>query len=116
MSIQHILAQIYFFFLFVVNRVGCIYANGGKLKLQCNNLQRIQVVTATVGQSSQACRNESRCCPSVDDYSVLEPTLDVKYLKDICDGQQTCDVRVGQLTERYTTDYESVNYIVEMIP
>ena len=80
------------------------------MKLQCNNSERIQVVNATIGQSSQACRNKRRCCPSVDDYRYQESTQVVKYLKDRCDGQQTCDVWVRQLSE-IDTDYESVNYI-----
>ena len=115
-SIQCILSQIHFFFLFVVNRVGCIYTNGGNLTLQCNNSQRIQVVNATMGQSSLKCYNEGRCCPSVDDYHrYQESTESVKYLKDRCDGRQTCVVLVGQLRE-VDTDYELVNYICRNDP
>ena len=85
--------------------------------MQCNNSQLIEVVNATQGQSSQACRNKRRCCPSVDDYRGQESTQSVKYLKDRCDGQQTCDVTVRYLTGRYTmTDYESVNYICRNDP
>ena len=83
------------------------------MKLQCNNSQLIEVVSATVGQSSQKCFDEWRCCPSVDDYRGQESTESVKYLKDRCDGRQTCDVRVRQ--RRYT-DYESVNYICRNDP
>ena len=111
-----VIANIAFsFFLFVVNIFGCVYTNGGKLKLQCNNSQSIQVVNATAGQSSQVCRNERRCCPSVDDYRVQESTQTVKYLKYRCDRRQTCDVQVRQWTRRYT-DYESVNYICKNDP
>ena len=111
-----VIANIAFsFFLFVVNRVGCIYTNGAMMKLQCNNSQHIQVVNATIGQSSEACHNNRRCCSSVDDYRYQESTQDVKYLKDRCDGRQTCNVWVRQLSE-IDTDYESVNYICRNDP
>ena len=81
------------------------------MKLECNNLQLIEVVSAIMGQSSRKCYKARRCCPSVDDYHrYQESTQDVQYLKDRCDGQQTCDVLVQQLKE-VDTDYESVNYI-----
>ena len=86
------------------------------MTLQCNNSQRIQVVNATVGQTSLECYKERRCCPSVDDYRFQESTQDVKYLKDRCDGKQTCDVTVRQLIIKYTTEYESVNYICRNDP
>ena len=109
-----VIANIAFsFFLFVVNRFGCVYTNGGNLMLQCNNSQRIQVVNATVGQSSQVCRDESRCCPSADDYQIFQKST--QYLKYRCDRRQTCDVTVRRLTGRYT-DYVSVNYICKHDP
>ena len=81
------------------------------MTLQCYNSQRIQVVNVIVGQSSKACRKWKRCCPSSHNYHrYQESTESVKYLKDMCDGQQTCDVRVRQL-RKIDTDYEYVNYI-----
>ena len=49
------------------------------------------------------------------DYRVQESIQSVKYLKDRCDGWQTCDVTVRQLKE-IDIDYESVNYICRNDP
>ena len=98
---------VFFFCLFPVNTVGCIYTNGGSFSLQCGNSQRIHVVDASVGWSPQWCRNSNRCCPSENGKSDSESN-GVKSLQDRCDGQQRCDLVV---VEWDGIDYESINYI-----
>ena len=94
-------------FLFPVNTVGCRYTNKGIISLECGNSQGIQVVDATVGWSSQKCRGRGTCCPSETDRRVTED-IGVKYLQNICDGRQKCDIKVITWEE---SDYESINYI-----
>ena len=86
------------------------------MTLQCNNSQRIQVITVIDGLSSEECRNQSRCCPSTFIYSGQETTYSKKYLKDKCDGEQRCDIRMETFTYDYTTDYASVDYLCRNDP
>ena len=70
------------------------------------------MVSVTLGRSATECRLDGRCCPASNDNAITGQPYKVQELKDACDGRQTCDVQLSQVTFRSgTSDYEIVSYI-----
>ena len=99
-------------FLFAAYSWGCVY-NSNSLNITCQQHQHIYILKSGLHRSNTSCRTKGTCCPKSTVCSMYGSLQRVQQLKNLCDGEQQCQVTVTreECTYRdYYTDNELVLY------